>query len=333
MCLLLALVADPFSARADESVSLGLVGGTGNAGFFVAVAEGYFKSEGLDVKIIPFDAAAKMTPMLGTGQLDVAAGSASAALYNAAARRIDLKIVAGFTRTAPNNPYYALVVRKEVIENGTFKGYPDLKKLRIALNAPGVSSGSVANEAAKRGGLGFSDLNISYLGFPQQVAAFQSGAIDATFTVEPFVSGILRSNSGKVFASVNDFFPNYQIGLVMFGEQFMARRATAERFLKAYIRGTEDYKKVVKVGSFVAGERAERIVSIIAKAINASDDQVRNMYAPDNDVGLELSSLKIDLEFMKNKGDVTDRNINVDQLVDLSFLANALQSLENGITK
>jgi NitT/TauT family transport system substrate-binding protein len=328
ICLTLAVsLAAIGSANAQEKISLGLVGGGGNAGFFIAASEGYFKAEGLDVTLVPFDAGAKMIPLLGSGQLDVAAGSASASLYNAAARQVPLKIVAGFAQTATNNPYYSMVVKSDLIDSGKFKTYADLKNFKIALNAPGVSATSVLNEAAKLGGLSYDSLNIVYLGFPQQIAAMQNGAIDVTVTIEPFLTSIVSSGVGKIYKSVDEFYPKYQIGLVFFGEAFMKRRAVAVKFLRAYARGTQMYQKVVHDGRFVAGPDGDKVVSILSTHMNMTEANIRRIYAPSNTLELNLESLRKDIEFMKARGDVTDKTVAIESLVDLSMLQEAQASM------
>src|SRR5262249_47219373 len=147
-----------------------------------------FRAEDLDLTFVHFEAAARMVAPLSTGELDVSAGAASAGFYNAATRGIKVKIAAGFSRTVPNNPYYALVVRKELVASSAFKGLPDLKGKKAALNAPGVSAASVLAEAARAGGVSYDDIEKVFLGFSQQIAAFRNKAIDVSLMVEPFVT-------------------------------------------------------------------------------------------------------------------------------------------------
>src|SRR5262249_57197427 len=82
------------SIHAAEDVRVGIINATTDAPFFIADAKGYFKEEGLHVDFVSFDAAAKMVPSLATGELDVASGAVSVALYNAVARGVEMKVVA-----------------------------------------------------------------------------------------------------------------------------------------------------------------------------------------------------------------------------------------------
>src|ERR1700729_4099865 len=71
--------------------TVGTIGASNDAPFFIADAKGYFAEQGLKVKFIRFDSAAKAIPSLGSGEVDVGSGATSAGLYNAYARGIGIK--------------------------------------------------------------------------------------------------------------------------------------------------------------------------------------------------------------------------------------------------
>src|SRR5438270_4366207 len=79
---------------AQTTVRVGITNVSTDVGFFIADKKGYFRDEGLNVVFTEFNSAAKMIAPLGTGQLDVGGGTVSAGLYNAVARKIDIKVVA-----------------------------------------------------------------------------------------------------------------------------------------------------------------------------------------------------------------------------------------------
>ena len=82
----------PFAALAGpgtrQTLNVGVTDASSDVPFFIADKRGYFKAEGLDVNFIRFNSAAKMIAPLGTGELDVASGATSAALYNAVKRGV-----------------------------------------------------------------------------------------------------------------------------------------------------------------------------------------------------------------------------------------------------
>lgn len=295
------------AVSAAEKVRVGTVGNSSDAGFFIADAKGYFKDEELDVSFVPFDGAAQMIAPLGTGDLDIGGGAASAGLYNAAARNIAIKVVADRSRTEAGYLFQTLMIRKALVDGGRFKTYADLKGLKIALVAPGASPMSTLNEAAKKGGIAYADIDKVFLAFPQQVAAFGNGAIDGSIMIEPFATALVDSNAAVRFSSTEDFYPSDQIGMVFYSERFLREHHdTGLRFMRAYVHALRDYHDAVVSGRF-SGGKGDEIAGILAKYLGVEKARIRATYtqAIDPDGRPNVASLRKDLEFFKAQGDVT----------------------------
>ena len=131
------LLAIAAPAAAQETITVGIYAATSDAPLFIADKKGYFRDEGIAVKLTSFQSAAMMVPPLGTGQLDVGAGSASAGLYNAVARGIKIRIVADKASSPPGYGGTKLLVRKDHVDSGRYKTLKDLKDMKFATNAPG----------------------------------------------------------------------------------------------------------------------------------------------------------------------------------------------------
>src|SRR5262249_8679052 len=94
----------------------GALGVVPEAGFFRAIDQGFFREQGIELDLTPFDSAARMVPALGTGQLDVGDGSHSAGLFNAVARGIGIKLVADAASGPVGHPTVALLFRQDLAE-------------------------------------------------------------------------------------------------------------------------------------------------------------------------------------------------------------------------
>lgn len=68
------------------------------------MVKGYFAQDGIEVEPVFFRSGAGLVPSLSTGQIDVAAVSPGAALYNAIARRANATIVGDYRVLEPNSP-------------------------------------------------------------------------------------------------------------------------------------------------------------------------------------------------------------------------------------
>ncbi len=326
----IALMMGVVAALGADRVTVGTVGNSSDAGFFIAMDRGYFAAEGLDVAFTPFDGAQKMMAPIGQGELDVGGGAASASLYNSAARGIGIRIVADRSRMETGYLFQTLMVRKALIDSGRFKSYGDLKGLKVALVAPGGSPGSTLNEAARKAGIPYDSIEKVFLPFPAQVSAFTNGAIDASLMIEPFATYLVNQNAAVRFASTEDFYPGDQIGLVFFSEKFLReRRAVGERFLRAYVRALRDYNDAVIDGRFSSGPKGEAVVAIMARNLGMKEEQIRASYvqAISADGRPNVESLRKDLQFFIAQGEVTDAKVDLDKILDLSLVEAAIKTL------
>src|SRR5215218_1881556 len=82
------------AAPASEPVTLrvGMNVGASDAGIFLAMDRGYFAEQGFEIDVTR--GSTELMPSVATGDLDVLAPSVSAAMLNAMARDIPLRVVA-----------------------------------------------------------------------------------------------------------------------------------------------------------------------------------------------------------------------------------------------
>src|SRR4051794_12808927 len=102
-------------ANATDVVRVGLTLSAAELPLLIAREHGYFRDEGIELQTVVFDSAVRQVAPLATGDLEVGGGAANAALYNAAARKIDIRIVANRSAMAPGYRFQSIVVRKDLI--------------------------------------------------------------------------------------------------------------------------------------------------------------------------------------------------------------------------
>ena len=326
----LALVLGSGALAADAiPVRVGVVGAISDVAFFIADEKGYFREEGLSVSFVNFDSGARMVSSLGTGQLDVGGGSASAGLYNAAARGIEIKIVADKGSTPPGYGFQPLLVRKAHVESGRYKGLADLKGMKIAGSAPGSASTSTLNEALERGGLEPSDVERVFLGFSQHVLALQNGVVDAALTTEPSATEAVNRGAAVRVMGDDAIYPDHQLSEVLYAGTFIkAQPDAARRFMRAYLRAVRDYNDALKDGR-IAGPNAEEVIAILTKRTAVKDPAVYRAITPQGtnpDGHVNMASLKKDLDYYKEQKEIKGK-VEVEQLVDMSFVEAALKDL------
>ena len=319
--------ADP--GELDEVVVGGTMGGS-DVAFFVADARGYFEEEGIEIDLVQFSSASDMIPAVGSGELDVAGGAPSAGLLNSIARDINLQIVADKGSNVPGQGYFSLVVRADLVESGEFSDFSDLQGRTIAFTGAGNTTQAMVYEALQTEGIEFDDANITdeFLGFGEMVTALDNESVDAATLIEPFVTAAVDMGAGVAFPG-DEFYPNQQVAVVMYGEEFIARGDDlGTRFMKAYIRGARDYNDAIEDGA-LDGPGADEIIDILIEYTAQDDPDVYRRAGPaglNPDGAVNLEGLQRDFDFWESQ-DLIEEGVSVEDAVDTSFVEAALEEL------
>jgi NitT/TauT family transport system substrate-binding protein len=320
----------PHIARAADpvKVTVGVTGSISDAPLYICDAQGYFKDQGLDATLTAFDAGAKMVPFLGNGQLDAGAGGSSAGLFNGIAQGIQLRIVADKALAAPGYGYTPILVRKDLIDSGKVKTLKDLKGLKVA--EPGQATASFCDlvMALKKGGLTYKDVSEVYLGFAEMVAAFQNGGIDAGTVTEPLATKAQDLGVAVRFGTTDQYYPNHQTTMLIYGRSFMENVALGRRFMAAYLRGIRDYHDAL-AGGHLAGPFAPQLIDIMTKYTNLKDASVYHRLVPNSvnpDGHVNQPSLATDLQIYKDAG-LVPASVLLAQSIDESYVEAALKTV------
>jgi NitT/TauT family transport system substrate-binding protein len=333
-CTLTACAGGSNSASAEGSgcngqeVSVGITNSASDAPFYVADEQGYFKDAGLKVKFNAFDSAAKMIAPLGAGQLDVGAGAPSAGFYNAVSRDVNMRIVADKGSMPEHYGYMPLMVRKDLVDSGKVKDIADLKGLKVAEPAPATATASTLATILDSAGLAYDDVSHEYIGFGEQPAAFQNGAIDAAMITEPSATIAEQQGAAVRLASPTDYYDNQQLAVLLYSDDFASKDTEAAQcFMDAYVKGARDYDSAFVDGK-LTGTAGDEIASIVTKATGLDEELYRkivpNYVDPNGAVNVE--SLKKDYDFFEQHK-LLEGSADVDKIVDSSFAEKAASTL------
>lgn len=319
----------PLNVFAAETVTVGIANSLSDVPFFIANEYGYFRKVGLDVRLLPFDSGARMVAPLGAGQIDVAAGSPSAGLYNAVARGVEIKIVADKGSAPKGYGFTAILVRSDLIKSGKYKSPRDLKGLKVAESAQGITTGPVLDLMMRKDGLTYADVQHVYMGFPQHVLAFQNGSIEASLTAEPSVALAVATGSAVRVAGTDAYYPDQEVASLLYGGPFIkARRDVGVRFMVAYLRAVRYYNLALK-NSRLTGKNGSALVDVLVKYTPLKDRRVYEAaVAQYNDPSgrVSVASLKSDLAFYRAQG-LIEGNATVEDVYDPSIAAEAVKQL------
>jgi NitT/TauT family transport system substrate-binding protein len=318
------------TARAQaQELTIGTIGAASDAPLFIADAMGYYAEQGLKVKFVRFDSAAKMIPSLGSGEVDVGSGATSAGLYNAVKRGINIKIVSDKARNAPGYGFEAILARTDLVDSGKVKSVKDFKGLKVAMSANGNSENAIMNYALTKSGLTYNDIDQVFLGFPNQIAAYANKGIDASLTVEPTTTELLQSGAAKKIIGIDELIPDCQTAVVFYSPKFIQDQPdNAKKFMVALVKAMRFYSDALKDGH-IAGPNADQVIKILTQYSFIKDPAVHRAIisqAVDPNGSLDMPSLQMFWKFFADTKQI-DGSVKVDDVVDLSYVHEAAKQL------
>lgn len=194
--LVAAVMPASAQAQALQRVNVGMQPIV-NGPVYIAIKEGYFKQLGLDVNLVKFTSGPAQFAALAGGQVDLAWGGMGAFLI-ANANGQDLNFISIFM---DYNPLEALVVPA----NSPAKSIKDLAGKKV-----GLVTGSDAHygmvEAMHANGMAKGSVQLLGMAPPQQIAALQSGDVDAVYLWEPFLTPLYEKGA-RALLKLSDLNP------------------------------------------------------------------------------------------------------------------------------
>jgi NitT/TauT family transport system substrate-binding protein len=315
----------PISAFAADLVKVSVYQSVSDAGIYIAIDRGYFTEQGISIETVQLDSVSSVVTALASGQVDVAGGAPSAAIYNAARQGIGIKVVADKGSMQAGAGYIGLVVRNTVADQ--IKSAADLKGRNVALAGFGVgTTNEIAMDEMLKGlGLKESDLALQNLTFGDSFAALASGSVDAAYLIEPLMQSAEQKGVGKILITGDKMYPNQQVAVLLYGPDFATKRKdAAQRFMVAYLKGVRDYNNAFRKNI----DRAA-IVGLLSK-----NTAVKNLALYDKMImpGLDPNGtvnavgMTNDMRWFFSNGYLKEE-IDVSKVVDTSFARNAVQKL------
>jgi NitT/TauT family transport system substrate-binding protein len=315
-------------AAALRKVRYGTLNIFGDAGIFIGMDEGYYAEQGIEIELTSFDSAANMVAPLATNQIDAGGGAPSAGLYNALRSGVNVRIVADKGHSDPTPPGYPVSIyplRKELLDSGRVKTVADLKGLRFAQPAHGISPELDLEAYLRQGGLTSADLDVNLLSFPDMVPAFANGNVDIAWSVEPFATTMFNQGSAVPFGYDYTVNPYHQVGVLLYAPEFSSSDL-ATKFMVGYLKGLRQYNDAFMKQNPTAREKT------IASLINHTPVKNRALYdqmtysALDPDGKMNLQSFDQQQDYFLRTGTQQGR-VDIQSYVDVQHAEAAVRQL------
>ena len=319
------------SSGGSDSVTMGTVrGSSADAAVFIAMEKGFFRDEGVNVKLQEFNTGAQFVAPLGSGQLDAGSGGISAGLFNAVASGVGIKMVAA--KSVVGSPSYtSLLVNKDIVKSGRYKDFADLKGMKVAIPSLGIPPHYELSLFLAKGGLSIKDVTIEQLGFADMVPALENGSVDAAIAIEPSATQAERTGGAVKVAGSDEVFPGEQSAAIMFGDRFVDEDPeTAQKVMNGYLRGVRYYLSAQK-GTKLSGERGAEVAKILAKHTSAEAKLLQSipLHTVDPDATLDAGKIQREVDFWTEQGLIKEK-VAVEDAIDTSFVDKAVEKLGSG---
>jgi ABC-type nitrate/sulfonate/bicarbonate transport system substrate-binding protein len=266
-----------------------------------------------ELKQILFQANPERFQAFLAGELDAGTAPGLAVIF-ARAQGMDMKIVANVCLEAHGQGYFSTTYM--VKADGPIKTVKDLKGGTI-----GVVGIKTATDLWARAGLinaGLApdkDTKVVPMAFPAIGEAVRSGKVSAGTFVEPFYSAeVAKGGLRKLFTAVDAVGYEHELLDLFFGDKFIKQHPEAVRaFLADYVAMTKWY--------LANKEQGKRDLAKAGFVRTPVEIYVKNAdWKRDPDARVNVDSLKKLSGFMLDKLHWLEKPVNVDEMVDQSYL-------------
>jgi len=280
--------------------------------FYIAQEEGFFAEQGLEVEFVKFTSVTQALPLLVQGDLDVAAGSINAGLFNAIAQDMNIKIVAGRDYIDADQGNMALVVRKDLYESGVIDTVAEVKGKQVPMPCTACINDYGMSQILKAADLTLNDVVITKMSPQDIITALGSGSVEVATLGSLQIGQVKGLGYAQTLVLFSDEIPGFQVSYVMFGPTLLNDNPdTGKKFMIAYLKGARQY----------AEGKTERNLEIAEKYIGMDRDTLLNSpWPPQNSGGrVNVEDVLTFQDWAYDSG-YLDKKVTEEQLIDTSFV-------------
>ena len=183
----------------QSSITVGALPVVDSAGLYLAQKLGYFKQQGLTVKITPVAQSTQAIPDMLHGTIAIIAGANYVSFIEAQAKgTAQFKVLAEGVTCKPNTFGIA------ALPSSGIKSAKDLAGKTVAVNLTNNIQTLSLNAVLKAQGVNPSKVKYVVIPFPNMISALKAKQVAAISAVEPFLGGAIAADGAKQVVSSCD---------------------------------------------------------------------------------------------------------------------------------
>ncbi|HEX3974004.1 MAG TPA: ABC transporter substrate-binding protein [Stellaceae bacterium] len=314
---LLMLIAPRVSA---DEIRIGTIKVAGAGALFIAEERGYFAAEGLTPKFVFFESAQPIAVANVSGDIDYGVTPPGGGFY-ALAGQGALKIIGGYIMDWPSFQANGAVVSLAAYEKG-FRSFQDMGGKTLSTTQIGGAPHYAWALIAEHFGIDFKTVHIVALqSNPNQLTAAIGGQVDAAMMPSTVFTAALQEGKVKLLGFAGDITP-WQLGAVFTSAKIANNEDQVRRFLRAYVRGAQDYHDAFTNKDERREDQATApaVLDLIAKAIGQTPAQVRTAVPyMDRQARVDVGDVLHQIAWFKSQGMLKD-NVDGATIIDKRYV-------------
>ena len=265
-----ALLALAPPAQAEKT-SLSVLKLASSGPVFLAQDLGHFTAEGLAVEFKFFTAAQPVAVAVVSGAAEFGVTGLTAGFYNLAGKGA-LKIIAGQSREEPGYKLSAYMVSNQAYDAGV-RSPADFAGRSFAMTQVGSTFHYMIGLLAEKKGFDLSKSRLLALqSIPNMVSALKGGQADTAILPSTVAVPMFDRGDAKLVGWAGDETP-WQLGALFTSPKTLeAKRATVERFVRAYKKGVAAYDVAFQKKTDAAA--TEKALDILVKYTEQSKGSI-----------------------------------------------------------
>src|SRR5262249_54261335 len=308
------------------SVEIGAPMIIADTGVYIAIERGYFREEGLDVDIANIQGGDQLLVAMTTKDVQFGSSALDAAMLNAIARGINVKILQDKSRFRAGNGTAALLARQDLYDTGVLRELPQIRGKNIAVLRRNATPEYYLEIAFKRIGLTLDDMAWSTMLPTDTPVAFANKAVEAGWVYEPLITGMEMQGMGRVLVDAGEIVPDEYPQLLYSPESYIQENPeVVRRFVTAHLRGQRDYYRAFVTNEADRGEIVQFMTKYTAVKDPAFYERMR-FHAVEPNGYVDPAPLQRFMEFCLDNAVSTTR-LDMKTLIDARFIDYAVERL------
>ncbi len=321
-------------ARSADVVRVGEGPFITGGGYFIAREKGYFQKLGIEIQPREFQDGSMAVPSLVAGELEFAAMTAAASLFNGVAKGAPLIVILDRANNRPGFGYTVVNVSQSLYDQGVH-GLADFAKLkgkRFGVGAvASINQYNLAQALLKAGLDPAKDVQwIVNIPQPDLMRMLGQGQVDVTDLAYQFGFFAQNNKWGPMIANGDQIAPNTAIATFAVQKNYLAtHRDAVIRWAMAYLQGVKEFNAAAQ-----APDKHPEIVNILAKNTALNKPELVKAIAPNwgylNEDGVPpVDSIMAMQDFWSGKDfKYVEKKVSREQLFDLSIAREAKARLD-----